>query len=111
MAEHAQDQEQQGALARWRQTEPLRLWLYGIAVPIVALLVGYGLLTGHLAGLWLAVVTAALLGGGVEGARQFVVAPATARAAVREAADYFARPDQFPADAARHVLIRYRIPG
>lgn len=96
-----------GALSRWRQTEPLRLWLYGVTVPLLAALVGYGLLTGHQAGLWLAVLTAALLGGGVETARQYVVAPATARTAVHEAA-LVSGDDEA---TARHVLIRYRIPS
>lgn len=121
MAEHTDEtDETTGALTRWRQTEPLRLWLYGVTVPLVALLVGYGLLSGHLAGLWLAVATAALLGGGVEVARGFVVAPATARAAARDAglqtghlllgevdAEVRTRAD----DAARYVSIRYRIPS
>jgi hypothetical protein len=113
VAEHAQDQdEDQGLLARWRQTEPLRLWLYGIAVPLLALLVGYGLLTHGLAGLWLAVLTAALLGGSVEGARQYVVSPATAAAAVEQTAravDKYGAADLTA--TTRSMLIRYRIPS
>lgn len=113
MAEHRLDEEQTGGLlARWKQTEPLRLWLYGIAVPLLAALVGYGLLTGTQAGLWLAVLTAALLGGGVEAARQYVVSPATARAALTEAAAAGLQDDPEQYDpVVRHALIRYRIPA
>lgn len=119
MAEHALEQqdEDQGLMARWRQTEPLRLWLYGIAVPLLTALVGYALLTGHQAGLWLAVLQAALLGGGTEVARQYVVAPATARAAAFDAALETSAPgvpggDPAAAErATRLVAIHYRIPS
>lgn len=114
MAEHAQDPDQDqnpGLLARWRQTEPVRLHLYGIAVPLVALLMGYGLLSGHMAGLWLAVIAATLLGGGVEAARTWTVSPATAGAALQDAADGDTyAPDINPESVARLISIRYRIP-
>lgn len=113
MAEHALDQDKdQGLLARWKQTQPVRLWLYGIAVPLLAALVGYALLTEHHMALWLAVVQAVLLGGGVEGARQFAVAPATARTAVSAAVWETTGGDEDAARAAtRLVSIRYRIPS
>lgn len=112
MAEHAVDpDETPGLMTRWRQTEPVRLWLYGMAVPIVAVLVGYGLLTGQQAGLWLAVVTAALLGGGTELARGFAVSPATARAAVGDAVREIGPHGEVARSVERHMLIRYRIPS
>lgn len=109
--QHAADPAS-GLLDRWRQTEPLRLWLYGIAVPLLLALVGYGLLTDHYAALWLAVLQAALLGGGTEAARQFVVSPATARAAAREAvehAEVHTGPDYVDA-GVRYAMVRFRIP-
>jgi len=116
MPEHAvADEDQQvGALERWRQTEPLRLWLYGIAVPLLAALVGYGLLADAHSVLWLAVLQAVLLGAGTEGARQFVVSPATAvravQSAVRNAWDDVDEDPELEYEVARDVLIRYRIP-
>lgn len=113
MAEHTLDQDETtGLLARWRQTEPLRLWLYGIAVPLLLALVGYGLLTDAHSTLWLAVLQAALLSGGVEGARQFVVAPATARAAIRDAVRFAPGHTEDAVDGVgRFVAVRYRIPA
>lgn len=66
-------------LERWRNTEPVRLYLYGILVPGVAVLVGYGWLTTERAGLWLAVGAAVLLftGAGTELARHTVDSPRT----------------------------------
>lgn len=116
MAEHTMDSDQDVTLLeRWRQTEPLRLWLYGIAVPLLLALVGYGLLTGAHSALWLAVLQAILLGAGTEGARQFAVSPATARRAVGDAVatawdDPTDQPDT-QAQIARSVLVRYRIPN
>lgn len=112
MAEHAAVEDQAtGLLERWRCTEPLRLWLYGVAVPLLLALVGYGVLSDHHSALWLAVLQAALLGAGTEGARQFVVSPATARSAIR-AAVHHAWDDGMvdDADHVRQVVIRYRIP-
>lgn len=109
MAEHSVTDEdtRAGLLTRWRQTEPVRLWLYGIAVPLLALLVGYGFLTEHALALWLAVFQAALLGAGTELARGFAVSPATARAAVQEAAEHY----EGGRDVGRTVLVRYSIPA
>lgn len=66
-------------LQRWQRGEPVRLYAYGLLVPTLALLVGYGWLTTEQAGLWLAVGAAALLfsGIGVELARRSVDSPAT----------------------------------
>lgn len=113
MAEHAVDQdEDQGLVARWRQTQPVRLWLYGATAPALAVLVAYGLLTDQRVALWLALAQAVLIPAGTELARGFAVSPATARAAVQQATvesdTRSGRPDHW---AARHVLIRYRIPS
>ena len=45
---------------RWVPSPAARLWLYGIAVAVAALLVGYGILTIEQGGLWLAVIGAIL---------------------------------------------------
>src|SRR4051812_34082749 len=105
------DDEAAGLLERWRVTEPVRLWLYGAAVPLLLLLVGYGIVSDHLAALWLAVVQAVLLGAGTEAARQWAVSPRTAASAVRVAAGIEAAtrvPD--PAKTTRLVLTSHHIP-
>ena len=56
----------------WKDTEPVRTWLYGLLAPVIALLVGYGILTDQHAELWIAVVTAALGITGTESARKQV---------------------------------------
>lgn len=101
-----------GLVDRWRRTEPLRLHLYGVAIPLLLLLVGYGAMSDHHSALWLAVLQAALLGGGVEAARTWTVSPATARLAVQEAAQSQAAVlgATSPARAARHVLLVHGIP-
>lgn len=48
-------------LKRWNESEPVRLWLYGLAVPVVGLLGVYGLVTQQEAAAWLLVVAAALV--------------------------------------------------
>lgn len=66
-----------GWLQRWQDTEPLRLYLYGIVVPLLGAAVTYGLLTTEQLGAWLAVAGAALLGvGALERVRRIVWAPA-----------------------------------
>ncbi len=66
-------------LERWRQTEPLRLYLYGITVPVLGLALVYGWVTTDQAGAWLGVAAALFLGSTVAGelARRQVTSPAT----------------------------------
>ena len=52
--------------------EPLRKYLYGLLAPVVAVLVGYGLVDEDKAGLWIALGTAVLAVIGTELARQSV---------------------------------------
>lgn len=47
-------------IAGWLATEPVRAYLGGLLIALVALLVGYGVLTGEQAALWFAFGTAAL---------------------------------------------------
>jgi len=49
-----------GAGDRWRDTEPVRLYLYGLLVPAAGLAVLYGLLSAEQAAGWLVVAGAAL---------------------------------------------------
>jgi len=66
----------------WKDTEPVRLYLYGVLGPLVALLVALGVIQADQALLWLA-VGAALLGvPAVERARALVDSPATRAARV-----------------------------
>jgi hypothetical protein len=51
------------------QLEPVRKWIYGLLVPVTALVVGYGLLTDTMAALWGAVIVAILVVPGTEVAR------------------------------------------
>lgn len=61
----------------WKDTEPVRLYLYPIATAIIALLSFKGVLTADEAPLWLSIVGSVLA---VEGVRSQVYAPATADA-------------------------------
>jgi hypothetical protein len=85
---HAADEPEPGLLERWQATEPVRVALYPIAVAVVALLVGYGILTVERAELWLALVVAVVSGAlpimGAELARRQAWAPATVRSTVDE---------------------------
>lgn len=56
-------------------TEPVRRALWPVAVAVVALLVGYGVLTEHLAALWIGVAAAVLIPGAAEVARSAAWAP------------------------------------
>lgn len=69
-------------LERWRETEPLRLYLYGVTVPLLAAAVTYGWLTTEQLGAWLAVAAALFIGSSVAGelARRKVNSPATVEA-------------------------------
>lgn len=53
-------------------SEPVRTYVYGAAVPIVALLVVYGVIDGDKVADWLAVATAILMPAGAEVARSKV---------------------------------------
>lgn len=64
-------------------TEPLRRALYPVAVALVALLVGYGVVDGERAALWIGLVVAVLVPGGIEAARRVTFAPATVYAEAR----------------------------
>lgn len=103
-------------LERWRETEPLRLHLYGITVPALAVAVAYGWLTTEQLGAWTAVAAAMFLGSTAAGelARRVVWAPATVDRTLRsvdrdayregvhdgqETPDGPARTEQFPAAA------------
>jgi len=73
-------------LGRWQETEPVRLWLYGISFPVTALFVGYGWITTEQAGLWLA-VAGGLLGAtvvGTEAARHVAWSPDYAEQQLRQ---------------------------
>lgn len=61
----------------WSKTEPVRLWLYGIAAPLAAIGVGYGVLSEAQASMWIT-LAGAVLGvlGGTEFARSKAYAPA-----------------------------------
>jgi len=64
-------------LERWQQTEPLRLYLYGITVPLLGAAVVYGWLSTEQLGAWLAVAGALFIGSTVAGelARRQVASP------------------------------------
>lgn len=89
---------------RWRATEPIRLALWPVALAVVGLFIGYGLLAPERAPLWLTLV-AALLGGGlpIAGAaiaRRDAWAPATVRRVADAHADQAY--EQGWADALEH---------
>lgn len=89
MGQHrAQDDDQpSGFLAHWKQTEPVRLYLYGITVPLLAVAVVYGWLTTEQMGAWLAVAAALFVGSTLAGelARKRVASPAELRQVDRHA--------------------------
>lgn len=66
-------------LERWQQTEPLRLHLYGITVPLLGVALVYGWVTTEQLGAWLAVAAALFIGSSVAGelARKKVSSPDT----------------------------------
>jgi hypothetical protein len=65
-------------LQRWQETEPLRLYLYGITVPLLGVALVYGWVTTEQLGAWLAVAGALFIGSTVAGelARRHVNSPA-----------------------------------
>jgi hypothetical protein len=64
------------------KTEPVRLYLYGLAAPVLALLVYFGLVSTDAVPLYLAVAGAVLLVPAVESARSAVVPNGAHEAAV-----------------------------
>jgi hypothetical protein len=64
-----------GWWTRLGDTEPVRRALWPVAVAVAALLVGYGVLTEHLAVLWLGVAAAILIPAGGEFARSVAWSP------------------------------------
>ena len=72
---------------RWEQTEPLRLHLYGITVPLLGVALAYGWVTTEQMGAWLAVAAALFLGTTMAGelARRHVWAPASVDESRRDA--------------------------
>lgn len=59
--------------------EPVRLWLYGLIAPVVALLVLQGVVSDEAAPLWIALATAVLTVTGAEAARSKVTSKAWLR--------------------------------
>lgn len=74
---HATDPGEPGWWRKWGDAEPIRRAAWPVAVAIVALLGGYGVLTDERGLLWLGVVAAVLSAGGAELARLRAFAPAT----------------------------------
>jgi hypothetical protein len=89
MGDAGEHHHRTGWLQRWQDTEPLRLHLYGITVPVLAAAVVYGWLTTEQMGAWLAVAAALFVGSTAAGelARRKVWAPASVDLAVRTADD------------------------
>jgi hypothetical protein len=64
-------------LSRWQQSEPIRLYLYGLLGAVLPLLTIYGAMTGEAAALWGAAAAAALGVPATEGLRSQVYSPRT----------------------------------
>jgi hypothetical protein len=73
MSRHAAD----GPRFTWKDTEPVRLYLYSVLGPLVVLLVALGVVQADQALLWLALAAAVLGVPAVERARSLVTSPAT----------------------------------
>lgn len=56
----------------WSKAEPVRTYLYSLLAPVVALLIGYGLVSEQHASLWVGLAAAVLGVTGVEAARKRV---------------------------------------
>lgn len=67
--------------------EPVRVYLYGVAAAVCALLVFRGVVSGAESLLWLAIAQAVLVVPATEAARSRVASPATQDALERELAD------------------------
>lgn len=63
-------------ITAWKATEPVRLYVYGVGLAVLALLAGYGLVTARTVPLWVGVLTALCLAPAVEAARAKVTPPA-----------------------------------
>lgn len=59
-------------LSRWRAAEPVRVYIYSVMVPALLVAVGYGLVSGAQATLWLTLAAAVLGVGSTEAARSNV---------------------------------------
>jgi hypothetical protein len=107
-------------LQRWADAQPVRLFLYGLTVPVLAACVVYGWLTTEQAGAWLA-VAGALFGATVAGtelARRVAWAPVsveqvladTDRRAYRDGVEHGLqqRPADLPATAHMQAVGRCR---
>jgi len=53
----------------WNKLEPVRSYVYTLLVPVIGVLIFYGVLDDQAAPLWIALATAVLGVGGVETAR------------------------------------------
>jgi uncharacterized membrane protein (Fun14 family) len=67
-----------GLFRRLAESEPVRLYLYGVLVVVLAVLVAYGVLTTDKAALWAALGAAVLAVPVTEGIRSQVTSPRTA---------------------------------
>lgn len=74
-------------LQRWADAQPVRLYLYGLTVPVLGLCLAYGWVTQERVGPWLAVAGALFLAsaGGTELARRTAWAPRSVDRALDEA--------------------------
>jgi len=70
-----------------KATEPVRLYLYGLLAPVLAVLLGKGLIDGSDVALYTALGTVVLLGPATELVRSKVYAPATVEATLELVAD------------------------
>lgn len=71
---------------RWSEAQPVRLYLYGLTVPVLGVCVVYGWVTTEQAGAWLA-VSGALFGAtvvGTELARKHIDPPAVVHAKLQQ---------------------------
>jgi hypothetical protein len=75
-----------GLLRRLQESEPVRLYLYGVAAAVLAALVALGVVTGDQAALWGGVIAAVLAVPVTEGVRSQVYSPRSTLQAVAAAA-------------------------
>jgi hypothetical protein len=75
-------------LEHWNQTQPLRLYLYGITVPLLGVALVYGWMSAEQMNAWLAAAGAMFIGSTVAGelARRQVTSPATVHRLLDETA-------------------------
>lgn len=88
----------------WNKTEPLRLYVYALLVPLAAVLVWHGIVSDEAVPLYLALAEVVLGAGAVEGTRRAVASPETQQdllhgsAATLEEAGYTVVPPDADAD-------------